>query len=52
MMAPCRRTLRHATPTMTLGTYAQAVTVDRHAAQNKLAALLKLETGAARAISA
>jgi integrase len=39
-------TLRHASPTMTLGLYAQAISEDRRAAQNKIAALLKLETGA------
>lgn len=41
-----QETLRHASPTMTLGAYAQAITEDRRAAQNKIAALLKLETGA------
>lgn len=40
-----QETLRHASPTMTLGAYAQAITEDQRAAQNKIAALLKLETG-------
>lgn len=39
-----QETLRHASPTMTLGVYAQAIPEDRRAAQNKIAALLKLET--------
>ena len=38
--------MRHATPSMTLGTYAQAVPEDMRAAQNKLAAMYGLVEGA------
>lgn len=45
--------MRHATPTMTLGTYAQAITEDKRAAQSRITALLGLETGESKqAISA
>jgi integrase len=37
--------MRHATPTMTLGTYAQAIDDDKRAAQSRITALLGLETG-------
>jgi integrase len=39
--------MRHATPSMTLGTYAQAVTEDKRTAQNRITSLLGLETGEA-----
>ncbi|HWB32946.1 MAG TPA: site-specific integrase [Acidobacteriaceae bacterium] len=37
--------MRHATPTMTLGTYAQAIAQDKRAAQSRITALLGLATG-------
>lgn len=39
--------MRHATPSMTLGTYAQAVTADKRTAQNRITNLLGMETGEA-----
>lgn len=38
--------MRHATPTMTLGTYAQAIDADKRVAQSRITALLGLGTGA------
>lgn len=37
--------MRHATATMTLGTYAQAITEDKRAAQSRIAAMLGLTAG-------
>ena len=37
--------MRHATPAMTLGTYAQAISEDKRAAQSRITSLLGLETG-------
>lgn len=37
--------MRHATPTMTLGTYAQAITEDKRAAQSRISTLLGLQSG-------
>jgi integrase len=36
--------MRHASPTMTMGIYAQAIDADKRAAQSKITALLGLET--------
>jgi integrase len=37
--------LRHANPTMTLGTYAQAIDKDKRGAQAQLTAMLGLDSG-------
>ena len=37
--------MRHATPVMTLGTYAQAVTSDKRVAQDRIAALIRPREG-------
>jgi len=40
-----QETLRHASPTVTLGIYAQAISQDKREAQSKIATLLRLENG-------
>jgi integrase len=37
--------MRHATPMMTLGTYAQAISEDKRAAQTRITKLLGMESG-------
>jgi integrase len=37
--------MRHASPSMTLGTYAQAITKDKREAQGRIGLLLGLEVG-------